>query len=72
MYGHNHLPNGNDDLNVEIIPERCEADEAAFCETIRELVRNGKRAAATCVYRYANGGTIHDAYQAVKEICGET
>lgn len=72
MYGHNHLPNGNDDLNVEITPERSEEDEIAFCETIRELVRNGKRVTAVRLYRYTNGGTLHDAYQAVKEICGET
>lgn len=72
MYGYNHLPNGNDDLNVEITPERSEEDEIAFCETVRELVRNGKRIAAVRLYRYANGGSLHDAYQAVKEICGET
>ena len=66
------LPNGNDDLNVEITPERSAADERAFCETIRELVRNGKRVTAVRLYRYANGGALHDAYQAIKEICGET
>ena len=63
------LPNGNDDLNVEITPERSEVEEAAFCETVRELVRNGKRAAAICLYRYANGGSVDDAHQAVREIC---
>ena len=72
MYGYSHMPNGNDDLNIEITPERSEEDEAAFCETVRELVRNGKRASACRVYRYANGGTLRDAHQAVKEICNET
>ena len=72
MYGHNHLPNGNGDLDVKIFPERCEEDEVAFCNTIRELVRNGKRITACRLYRYANGGSMHDAYNSVKEIDSET
>lgn len=72
MYGCNHLPNGNDDLDVEITPERHEEDEAEFCKTIRELVHNGKRITACRLYRYANGGSLHDAYNSVKEIANET
>lgn len=71
MYGRNHLPNGNDDLDVEITPERHEEDEAEFCKTIRELVHNGKKITACRLYRYANGGSLHEAYQTVKEICNE-
>lgn len=72
IYGYNHLPNGNDDLDVEITPERHEEDEAEFCKTIRELVHNGKKITACRLYRYANGGSLHEAYQTVKEICNET
>lgn len=72
MYGYNHLPNENDDLNAEITPERNELDERAFCETIRELVRNSKRVSACRLYRYANGGDLHDAYNAIREICDKT
>lgn len=66
------LPNGNDDLNVEITFERSEADEIAFCELIRELIHNNRRVSACRLYRYANGGDLHDADKAIKEICGET
>ena len=72
MYGYNHLSNGNDDLNIEISPERYEEDEKAFCNTIRELVCNGKRITACRLYRYANGGSLHDAHNSVKEIANET
>lgn len=43
------LPNGN---------EKSDVDERAFCETIRELVRNSKRVSACRLYRYANGGDL--------------
>ena len=66
------LPNGNDDLNVKIVPERCEADERAFCELIRELIHNHRRVSACHLYRYANGGDLHDADKAIREICNET
>lgn len=66
------LPNGNEDLNIEITPERCEHDEKKFCEVIRELVNDGRKATATCLYRYANGGSLSDAFHAVTEICNET
>lgn len=67
MYGYNHLPKGNDDLS-----ERDEEDEQVFCNTIRELVCNGKRITACRLYRYANGGSMHDAYNSIKEIANET
>lgn len=60
------LPNGNND-----IPKRYEEDEAVFCNTIRELVRNGKPITAARLYRYANGGAFDDAFLTVKEICIE-
>lgn len=66
------LPNGDDDLCIEITPERDREDEEAFCKTIRELVHNGKLTSAIRIYRYANGGTIYDAHQAVTEIYNET
>lgn len=66
------LPNGNDNLNVEITPERHEVDENVFCETIRNLFRNGNRLDAYRLYRYANGGSLYDADRAVREICNET
>ncbi len=50
---------------------RNQADEEAFCETIRELAKNGRRIRATRLYRYANGGDLNDAVKAVREICGE-
>lgn len=67
MYGYNHLPKGNDDLL-----KGNEEDEQVFCNTIRELVCNGKRITACRLYRYANGGSMHDAYNSVKEIANET
>ena len=66
------LLNGNDDLNVEIIFDRYEADEKAFCELIRELIHNNRRVSACRLYRYANGGDLHDADKAIREICNET
>lgn len=72
MYGYNHLPNGNDDLNIEITPERSEEDENAFCNTIRNLIYNGKPFTAARLYRYANGGSLDDAHRAVMEIYNET
>lgn len=59
------LPKGNetsiDDYN---------ADKLAFDKVIRDLVHNGKRISAVHTYRYAHGGTLRDAYYAIKEICG--
>lgn len=42
-----------------------------FDDVLRELVRNGKRITAVRVYRYAHCGTLQDATNAVKEICGD-
>ena len=66
------LPNGNDDLNVEITPERDAIDEEVFWHTMRELSRNGKNLSAVHLYRYANGGTFYNASKAIAEICNET
>lgn len=63
------LPNGNDDLDIEIAPERFETDERTFCEIIRELVHNNRRVSACRLYRYANGGDLRDADKAIREIC---
>lgn len=58
------LPNSQEDIN------RSEEDEQAFCEVIRNLKRNGKNISAVRLYRYANGGSLGEAYNAVKKICG--
>lgn len=58
------LPKGNESCS------RSEEDERAFCEVIRTLKRNGKSISAVRLYRYANGGSLNDAYHSVKEICG--
>ena len=40
-----------------------------FHQTLRDLVRNGKRITAVRVYRYAHGGSLKDATEATREIC---
>lgn len=48
-------------------------DVDAFHNTIRDLVRNGKRLTAVRVYRYAHrDATLKCADTAVREICGES
>ena len=44
--------------------------ERVFHSVIRELVASGRRLSASHLYRYANGGTLSDAEEAVREICG--
>lgn len=53
----------------------CKANEEAnswnvdaFHSVIRELVKNGRRVTAVRVYRYAHGGTLKSANDAVMEI----
>ena len=58
------LPNGD-----ETSCEPSDEDRMAFINVIRDLVRNGKRITAIHTYRYAQGGTLGDAYKAIKEIC---
>ena len=64
------LPKGNEE-DIRILPERHEHEECVFRDTIRDLVSNGKKMRAVALYRYANGGDIRDAYDAVTEICNE-
>lgn len=58
------LPKGNENTD-----DRSEEDEQVFKKTIRELANNSKRVSAVRLYRYANGGTLGEAYHAVREIC---
>ena len=60
---------GNENPYTGLI--RYTADERAFCEVIRDLVKSGKRIQADRLYRYANGCDLKDAVRAVREICGE-
>jgi hypothetical protein len=59
------LPKGN-----ETSTSSNSLSQEAFMDVIRDLYRNGERIKAVRVYRYAHGGTLCDAYNAVKEICG--
>lgn len=67
-----NLPKGNE----EPVTSECDIhnvrDRAAFEDSIRYLVDNGKRITATKMYRYTHGGTLHEAHMAVREICDET
>lgn len=53
------------------IPIHYEADKKTFDELMRELVHTGQRVTAVRAYRYAHGGSLRNAHNAVKEICGE-
>ena len=67
------LPNGNDDLCVEITPdpELHARYEPTFRRVIRDLVRNANKIDAVRLYRYVHGGTMGDANIAVTEIANE-
>ena len=67
------LPNGNDDLCVEITPdpELHARYEPTFRRVIRDLVRNANKIDAVRLYRYVHGGTLGDANIAVTEIANE-
>lgn len=64
-------PNKGNEEDIRILPERHSHEEYVFREIIRDLVSNGKRMRAVSLYRYANGGEIRDARNAVMEICNE-
>ena len=64
------LPKG-DEEDISILPERYEHEECVFRDVIRDLVSNGNKMRAACLYRYANGGDIYAARDAVREICEE-
>jgi len=64
------LPKGSEE-DIRILPERHEHEECVFRSIIRDLASNGKKMRAAALYRYANGGEIRDAYNAVMEICDE-
>jgi hypothetical protein len=61
------LPAANDAAHTEN-EETNSWDIDAFHNVIRELVKNGKRVTAVRVYRYAHGGTLRMANDAVMEI----
>ena len=56
----NDLPNAVQDVNKE-----------AFHYAIRDLWCNGSKLKAVRLYRYAHGGTLGEATNAVRAICGE-
>lgn len=59
------LPKGNEEA-----PRSWDTD--AFHSVIRDLVKSGRRLTAVRVYRYAHDGTLKNANDAVREICGES
>ena len=44
--------------------------KSTFDDVIKDLVKEQKRITAVRVYRYAHGGSLQDATNAVREICG--
>ena len=61
------LPKGNEDSG-----HRCSAaDEAVFKSVIRDLTRNGNKIEAVRIYKYAHGGTLKSAVDAVNVIITE-
>ena len=69
---HNEASKGNEKPIIPgEYPIHHEQSRAAFEEVIRELYSAGRKITAVRVYRYAHGGTLYDANEAVKAICGK-
>ena len=64
------LPNGNEGSVTVAVAVPNEFYKEAFDNAIRDLVKENKRITAVRVYRYAHGGSLQDATNAVREICG--
>lgn len=61
------LPKGNDE-DIRITPYRHDHEECVFRNIICNLAKQGKNLQAAILYRYANGGDIYAAKDAVREI----
>ena len=59
-------------LGTDQFPARSDIDKAIFDRVISSLVKEGLKASACRVYRYAHGGTLRNALYAVNEICDKT
>ena len=60
---------GNESTAPATSAQPCEFYKSVFDDVLRSLVTERKRITAVRVYRYAHGGTLGEATDAVKEIC---
>lgn len=65
------LPKGDEEPDRDYIKTQQQVDKDVFYRVIRGLVSNGKRLDAARVYRYAHGGTLRNAADAVNIITTE-
>lgn len=67
----NEKPSAADLYSANLYPALGSLDRPAFERVIRDMVGKGNKATAARLYRYAHGGPLHNAIEAVNVIITE-